>query len=445
MSVALSGNDLTFAQLYAVVLEYEAVEIAADAVARMNASRAVVEKLLAEGHTAYGINTGFGKLASVRISAEQVRELQVNLVRSHSCGVGAPLSAAETRAMILLRANALAKGLSGVRPVVVETLCAMLNNRVHPVIPSQGSVGASGDLAPLAHLAQVVIGEGEAIYKEEKLGGGEALKRAYITPVALEAKEGLSLLNGTQGMLSLLSMALREADMLADTADVAAALSLDALRGSPGAFDARIMHARAYSGAATTARNLAHLNDGSQIRESHRSPEADKRVQDAYSLRCTPQVHGAVRDSLMQAREMALVELNSATDNPLVFVKEGGGGDIISGGNFHGQPLAMAADQVAISVATLSGIAERRVEQMTNPLTSMLPAFLTPDPGLNSGFMIAQVTAAALTSENRALATPHSVDSISTSGKPGRLRFHGHERGAQVGAHAAEFAEYFGD
>jgi histidine ammonia-lyase len=217
-------------------------------------------------------------------------------------------------------------------------------------------------------------------------------------------------------MLALLSLALREADTLADTADVAAALSLDALRGSPGAFDARIMHAREFAGAARTARNLAHLNEGSQIRESHRSPDADKRVQDAYSLRCTPQVHGAVRDSLAQAREMAAVELNSATDNPLVFVKENGSGDIISGGNFHGQPLAMAADQVAIAVATLSGISERRVEQMTNPLTSMLPPFLTPDPGLNSGFMIAQVTAAALTSENRALATPHSVDSISTSG-----------------------------
>jgi histidine ammonia-lyase len=283
------------------------------------------------------------------------------------------------------------------------------------VIPSQGSVGASGDLAPLAHIAQVVIGEGEAIYKNEKLSGAEALKRALTAPVILEAKEGLSLLNGTQGMLALLSLALREADMLADTADVAAALSLDALRGSPGAFDARIMDARAYSGAATTARNLAHLNDASQIRESHRAPEKDTRVQDAYSLRCTPQVHGAVRDSLLQAREIALVELNSATDNPLVFVKEGGG-DIISGGNFHGQPLAMAADHVAIAIATLSGISERRVEQMTNPLTSLLPAFLTPEPGLNSGFMIAQVTAAALTSENRALATPHSVDSISTSG-----------------------------
>jgi len=416
MSVVLTGNDLTFSQLYAVALQREAVSLSPDAMARMKASRAVVDKLLAEGQTAYGINTGFGKLASVRISPEQVRQLQVNLVRSHSCGVGAPLSEPETRAMILLRANALAKGLSGVRPVVVETLCAMLNNGVHPVIPSQGSVGASGDLAPLAHLAEVVIGEGEAIYKNQKLPGGEALKRACIAPVALEAKEGLSLLNGTQGMLALLSLALREADIFADTADVAASLSLDALRGSPGAFDARIMHARAYSGAATTARSLAHLNEGSQIRESHRSPDADKRVQDAYSLRCTPQVHGAVRDSLLQAREVALVELNSATDNPLVFVKENGAGDIISGGNFHGQPLAMAADQVAIALATLSGISERRLEQMTNPLTSMLPAFLTPDPGLNSGFMIAQVTAAALTSENRALATPHSVDSISTSG-----------------------------
>jgi histidine ammonia-lyase len=261
-----------------------------------------------------------------------------------------------------------------------------------------------------------VIGEGLAEYRGETLDGGIAMRSAGITPVALEAKEGLSLLNGTQGMLALLSLALREAEILIDSADVAAALSLDALRGSPGAFDARIMHARAYAGAARTARNLAHLNQGSQIRESHRSPEKDPRVQDAYSVRCTPQVHGAVRDSLTQAREMALVELNSATDNPLVFVNEDGGGDIISGGNFHGQPLAMAADQVAVALATLGGICERRIEQMTNPSTSMLPAFLTPEPGLNSGFMIAQVTAAALTSENKALATPHSVDSISTSG-----------------------------
>ncbi|OLB40879.1 MAG: histidine ammonia-lyase [Acidobacteria bacterium 13_2_20CM_57_17] len=416
MTVALSGNDLTFPQLYDVALRCEQVQLTASAIERMNASRAVVDRLVASGETAYGINTGFGKLASVRISAEQVRQLQVNLVRSHGCGVGAPLSESETRAMMLLRANALAKGLSGVRPLVVETLCKMLNAKVHPVIPSQGSVGASGDLAPLAHLAQVVIGEGRAAFRGEILLGGEAMKRAGITAVMLEAKEGLSLLNGTQGMLALLSLALLEADNLVDTADVAAALSLDALRGSPGAFDARIMHARAYAGAATTARNLAHLNEGSQIRESHRASEKDPRVQDAYSLRCTPQVHGAVRDSLAQAREMAGVELNSATDNPLVFVRDAKSGDIISGGNFHGQPLAMAADQVAIAIATLGGIVERRIEQMTNPLTSMLPAFLTPEPGLNSGFMIAQVTAAALTSENKALATPHSVDSISTSG-----------------------------
>ena len=415
-SIALTGNNLSFEQLYDVALRGGKVSLAPDAFTRMQASRAVVDKLVASGETAYGINTGFGKLASVRISPEQVRQLQLNLVRSHAAGVGTPLSESETRAMMLLRANALAKGLSGIRPLVVETLCAMLNARVHPVIPSQGSVGASGDLAPLAHLAHVVIGEGRAAFQGQIVDGSEAMRSAGIKPVALEAKEGLSLLNGTQGMLALLSLALREADILVDTADVAAALSLDALRGSPGAFDARIMQARPYIGAGRTARNLARLNEGSQIRESHRSAEKDARVQDAYSLRCTPQVHGAVRDSLAQAREIAAVELNSATDNPLVFVRGDGNGDIISGGNFHGQPLAMAADQVAVGLATLCGICERRIEQMTNPLTSMLPAFLTPSPGINSGFMIAQVTAAALASETKALATPHSVDSISTSG-----------------------------
>ena len=414
--IELNGNDLTFDQVYAVALDDARVSVTVAASAKMQASRNVVDKLVASGKTAYGINTGFGKLASVRISSEQVRQLQVNLVRSHCCGVGEPLSKSETRAIMLLRANALAKGLSGVKPATVETLCAMLNAGIHPLIPSQGSVGASGDLAPLAHLAQVVIGEGQTEFQGQLLSGGEALKRAKITPVQLDAKEGLSLLNGTQGMLALLSLALRHAEALADTADVAAALSLDALRGSPGAFDSRIAHARAYPGAARTARNLAHLNAGSEIRESHRASDQDPRVQDAYSLRCTPQVHGAVRDSLSQAREMTQVELNSATDNPLVFVNENGEGDIISGGNFHGQPLAMAADQVAIAMATLGGISERRIEQMTNPLTSLLPAFLTPEPGLNSGFMIAQVTAAALASENKALATPHSVDSISTSG-----------------------------
>jgi histidine ammonia-lyase len=413
--IPLTGNDLTFAQLYDVALRSEGVILAPAAVERMATSRALVDRVVATGEAAYGINTGFGKLASARISSEQVRQLQMNLVRSHACGVGPPLSEPETRAMMLLRANALAKGLSGIRPEVVQTLCAMLNAKVHPVIPSQGSVGASGDLAPLAHLAQVVIGEGHALLGGEILDGGEAMRRAGIPTARLEAKEGLSLLNGTQGMLALLSLALNDADVLADTADVAAALSLDALRGSPGAFDARIMQARPYAGAAITARNVARLNEGSQIRESHRSAAKDPRVQDAYSLRCTPQVHGAVRDSLAHARDIAAVELNSATDNPLVFAQDTGG-DIISGGNFHGQPLAMAADQVAIALATLGGISERRIEQMTNPHTSMLPAFLTPEPGLNSGFMIAQVVAAALTSENKALAAPHSVDSISTSG-----------------------------
>jgi len=412
-TLQLTGNDLTLDQLMEVASAGAQVALQPAARKRMEASRAVVEKLLASGATVYGVNTGFGELAEVRISSDQIRQLQVNLVRSHACGIGAPLSETETRAMVLLRANTLAKGFSGVRPVVVEVLCGMLNKGVHPVIPSQGSVGASGDLAPLAHLAQVAIGEGEALYKGERLPGGDALRRAGIAPLPLEAKEGLALLNGTQAMLALLALALREAEMLVDTADVAAALSLDALRGSPAAFDERIASVRPYPGHATTARNLVRLNAGSEIRESHRSAERDPRVQDAYSLRCAPQVHGAVRDALTQVRATLEVELNSATDNPLVFAESR---EILSGGNFHGQPLAMAADHLAVALATLGGISERRIEHMTNPHTSLLPPFLTTQPGLNSGFMIAQVAAAALTSENKALAAPHSVDSISTSG-----------------------------
>jgi histidine ammonia-lyase len=414
-TVYLNGNDLTFEQLYSVALDKEEAALATEARAGMEASRAVVERLLSSNTAVYGVNTGFGELARERIPAEQLRQLQVNLVRSHACGVGAALTEAETRAMMLLRANTLAKGLSGVRPIVVETLCAMLKAGVNPVIPSQGSVGASGDLAPLAHLAQVAIGEGEAFYKGERVPGGLAMTRAGIAPLRLEAKEGISLLNGTQGMLALLSLALRDAEIQVDTADVAAALSLDALRGSPAAFDERITAARPFPGAATTAKHLVRLNEGSEIRESHRSGERDPRVQDAYSLRCTPQVHGAVRDALAQARATLAVELNSATDNPLVFADGKDGGEVVSGGNFHGQPLAMTADQMAVAIATLGGISERRIEHMTNPHTSLLPAFLTAQAGLNSGFMIAQVTAAALASENKALAAPHSVDSIPTS------------------------------
>ncbi len=417
-TIQIDGEHLTFAQLDEVVRGGAPAEISAAARARMQASRAVVERLIESDSAVYGVNTGFGKMASVRISREQIGQLQVNLVRSHACGVGAPLTERETRAMILLRANAIAKGFSGVRPAVADTLCAMLNRGVHPVIPSQGSVGASGDLAPLAHLAQVAIGEGEAIFEGRRMSGAAAMQAAGITPLALEAKEGLALLNGTQGMLALLALALRQAETTADTADVAAALSLDALRGSPAAFDERIAQVRPYAGHGTTANNLRKLNQGSEIRESHRAAQTDRRVQDAYSLRCTPQVHGAVRDALAQVRATLEVELNSATDNPLVFVASSGAaadGEVISGGNFHGQPLAMAADQLAVALATLAGISERRIEQMTNPQTSLLPAFLVREAGLNSGFMILQVTAAALASEMKAQAAPHSVDSIPTS------------------------------
>jgi histidine ammonia-lyase len=416
MNFQIDGDQLTLEQLYAGVFDRAEVELSAGARERMEASRAVVERLIDSNAAVYGVNTGFGKMASVRISRDQIRQLQVNLVRSHACGVGAPLSEAETRAMLVLRANAIAKGFSGVRPVVAETLCAMLNRGVHPVIPSQGSVGASGDLAPLAHLAQVAIGEGNAIYEGRKVSGAEAMRSAGIAPLALEAKEGLALLNGTQAMLALLALALREAETAVDTADVATALSLDALRGSPAAFDARIANVRPHPGHATTARNLERLNRGSQIRESHRSAEKDPRVQDPYSLRCAPQVHGAARDALAQVRATVTIEMNSATDNPLVFVDPGGkSGEVLNGGNFHGQPLAMAADQVAVALATLGGISERRIEQMTNPQTSQLPAFLIREAGLNSGFMILQVAAAALASETKALAVPHSVDSIPTS------------------------------
>ena len=413
----LDGQPLSLDQVHWVASGSGTAAIAPAARQRIAASRAVVERIVASNETAYGINTGFGKLSDLRISPGDLRQLQHNLVRSHACGVGEPLQEAEVRAMLLLRANVLAKGLSGVRYQLIELLIALLNGRVHPVIPSQGSVGASGDLAPLAHLAQVAIGEGEAIFQGRRISGAEAMKATVITPLALEAKEGLARLNGTQAMLALLSLALREAEIAVNTADVAAALSLDALRGSPAAFDERIAMVRPYPGHATTARNLRRLNAGSAIRESHRPADKDRRVQDAYSLRCTPQVHGAVRDALAQVRATLEVELNSATDNPLVFAGSGPdrAGEVISGGNFHGQPLAIAADQLAIALVALAGISERRIEQMTNPQTSLLPAFLVKDAGLNSGFMILQVTAAALTSELKTQAAPHSVDSIPTS------------------------------
>ena len=413
--IAIDGEHLTLENLYRIVFDQAEAEIPASARKRMDTSRAVIEKLAGADAVVYGVTTGFGKMASTRISHDEIRHLQLNLVRSHACGVGPPLSEPAVRAMLALRANAVAKGFSGVRPVVAETLVAMLNCGVHPVIPSQGSVGASGDLAPLAHLAQVAIGEGHAIYQGHEMPGAEAMRAAGIAPLVLGAKEGLALLNGTQAMLALLALALREAQIAIETADVAAALSLDALRGSPTAFDARVAGVRPHEGQALTARNIERLNRGSEIRESHRSPDKDPRVQDPYSLRCAPQVHGAVRDAIAQVRATITIEINSATDNPLVFANPDGTGEVISAGNFHGQPLAMAADQLAIALATLGGISERRLEQMTNPQTSQLPAFLVRHAGLNSGFMILQVTAAALASELKTLAAPHSVDSIPTS------------------------------
>jgi histidine ammonia-lyase len=410
----ISGNDLSLDDLRQVVYERRPVALAAAAREKVVAAREVVEKLLREDRVAYAINTGVGKLSDVHIKPAQNRQLQVNLIRSHSAGVGEPLSQEETRAMMLLRANSLAKGFSGVRSEVVELISAMLNHSVHPVVPSQGSVGASGDLAPLAHLALAMIGEGEVWAGSGRAPAADALKRAGIQPLVPEAKEAISLINGTQAMLAVGTLALLAAETLAETADVLGAMSLDALHGTDVAFDERIHAARPHTGQIAVAANLRRLMAGSQIRESHKDCV---RVQDAYSLRCIPQVHGAVRDTLEFCRRTFSIEMNSAVDNPLVFAKAGGEGDIISGGNFHGEPLAFALDYLAIALSALAGISERRIERLVNPaLNEGLPPFLAAEAGINSGFMMPQVTAAALASENKVLAHPASVDSITTSG-----------------------------
>ena len=372
------------------------------------------------------MNTGVGKLADLHIAPDAIRQLQVNLMRSHAAGVGEPLAEDVTRGMILLRANSLAKGFSGARAAVIDTLCEMLNRGVHPVIPSQGSVGASGDLAPLAHLGLVLIGEGEVVYRDKRMPAADALKQTDIKPLVLEAKEAISLINGTQGMLAVGLLATLQAEVLADTADVIGSLTIDALKGTDVAFDERIHNARPHAGQLLVAQNLRRMLEGSLIRESHRECQA---VQDAYSMRCIPQVHGAVRDTLAHCREVFEIEMNSAVDNPLVFPEEKKVGApkrplgahvpgvIISGGNFHGEPLAFALDFLAIALSGLAGISERRLERLVNPaLNEGLPAFLAPGAGLNSGFMMAQVTAAALVSENKVLSHPASVDSITTSG-----------------------------
>jgi histidine ammonia-lyase len=408
----INGNDLTLEAVREVANAGRPVLLAADARESVDRARAVVDELVANNQLSYAITTGVGKLSDVRIAGDQIRELQLNLVRSHAVGVGEPLPAAETRAMMLLRANSLSKGNSGIRAVVIDRICELLNRKVTPFVPSQGSVGASGDLAPLAHLALVLIGEGECLdEKGARIPASDALAKAQIAPLVLEAKEAVSLINGTQAMLAVGTLALLAAETLVDSADVIGSLTLDALRGTDVAFDERIHRARPHAGQLKSAANLRRMLEGSQIRESHRECG---RVQDAYSLRCIPQVHGAVRDTLANCRAAFEIEANSAVDNPLVFVSDKA---VLSGGNFHGEPIAFALDFLAIALSALAGISERRIERLVNPaLNEGLPPFLASGAGLNSGFMMPQVTAAALVSENKVLAHPASVDSITTSG-----------------------------
>ena len=434
--ILLNGSSLTIDELVAIATRGETVAIAPEAAHRVGAARAVVERMARKDDPVYGINTGFGSFAEVKIAPEALATLQRNLVRSHAAGVGAPLPVRDVRAAIALRANVLAKGFSGIRLETLEALIAMLNAGVHPIVPSRGSVGASGDLAPLAHIALVLIGEGEAWDDDadddqrrarrdgrdphdplrstsrsavRSIPGGEALRRAGLAPVTLGPKEGLALINGTQPSTAVLALALDGAARLARAADIAAALSIDALRGSIHPFDARIHEARGFPGQIVAAANIERLMTGSGINRSH---ERCGRVQDAYSMRCAAQVHGAVREALEFVRRLVATEANAATDNPMVFVETD---EIISGGNFHGAPVALAADLLATALAPLATISERRTDRLLDPALSGLPAFLTREGGLRSGLMLAQVTAAASASELKTLAHPAGVDTIPTS------------------------------
>jgi histidine ammonia-lyase len=406
----LTGHDLSIADVERVARGEAGAALAPAAVEQIAASRELVERALRERVPTYGVNTGFGRFVDVAIAPEQAAALQLNLLRSHACGVGPPFDTAIVRAATLLRANALATGRSGVRRETVELLLALLARGVHPVVPSRGSLGASGDLAPLAHLALVLVGEGEAEVGGRRVAGAEALAAAGLEPVRLEAKEGLSLINGTQFMTAIGALALARFGRLLRAADLAAAQTVDAVRGSRVPFSPHIQAVRPHPGQAASAANLFRLLDDSEINHSHQDCE---RVQDAYSLRCSPQVHGAVRDAAAYAEGVVAIELNAATDNPLVFAERG---EALSNGNFHGEPVAVALDALKLAVCELATISERRIERMLNPAYSEgLPAFLTRHGGLESGFMIAQYVAASLVAENRVLAHPASVDSIPTS------------------------------
>ncbi len=407
----LGERPLTIADVVDVARRGRRVALGVDARHRLDEARAVVERILAEDRVVYGVTTGFGQLATTRIPLDQVRRLQLNLVRSHAVGVGEPLPRDVVRAAMLLRTSTIAKGYSGVRAGVLETLCALLNADLVPWVPSRGSLGASGDLAPSAHLVLAMLGEGELLGAGgERLPAGPALAAAGIAPVALEAKEGLSLLNGTQFMAAVACLAVADGEALLDSADVIGAMSLEGLRGSVGPFEERIQRLRPIPGQLLTAAHVRAVTAGSEIILSHLN--CDK-VQDAYSIRCIPQVHGACRDALRFLREVGEVEIESVTDNPLIFPDSG---DVISAGNFHGEPLALALDLAAMSLAEIGSISERRTFRMLTASLSELPPFLTADSGLNNGYMIAQYTAAALVSENKVLSHPASVDSIPSSG-----------------------------
>ena len=417
--ITLDGNTLSLSDLQAIADEGAPVTLDARAVAAVDASRAVVDRRAAGDAAVYGINTGFGSLAEVKIAKDALGALQANLLRSHAAGVDEFLPARAVRAMMTLRANVLAKGYSGIRRATLERLIAMLNARVHPRVPSRGSVGASGDLAPLAHLALVLIGEGDATVGDDPSvrGGREALAHVGLQPIELGAKEGLALINGTQASAAVAALALLGAERLARATDIAAALSIDGLRGSFHPFEARLHAPRPHPGQGVSAANLLALLQNSPINHSH---ENCGRVQDAYSMRCAPQVHGAARDAFAYARAAITIESNAATDNPMVFAGDDSGertvdGDIVSGGNFHGAPIALAADVLALGLVQLATISERRSDRLVNPALSGLAPFLTRDSGLHSGYMMAQVTAAALASELKSLAHPASVDTIPTS------------------------------
>jgi histidine ammonia-lyase len=409
--INLDGHSLTLDELLAIADDFEPVALAPSAAAHVDAARSVVDRHAAGDAPVYGINTGFGSLAEVKIARHALGDLQHNLLRSHAAGVDAPLSVRAVRATMALRANVLAKGYSGIRRATLERLIEALNRRVHPIVPSRGSVGASGDLAPLAHLALVLIGEGRAAVGNDAdvLDGRSALARAGLEPVALGPKEGLALINGTQASAAVAALALLGAERLARAADIAAALSIDGLRGSWHPFERRLHDPRPYDGQRTSAANLLGLLQNSAINKSH---ENCGRVQDAYSMRCAPQVHGAGRDALAYARRTLEIEANAATDNPMVFTDTG---EIVSGGNFHGAPIALAADVIVLALAQFATISERRADRLVNPALSGLEPFLARDSGLQSGYMIAQVTAAALVSELKTLAHPASVDTIPTS------------------------------